>query len=146
MKDIDKILNKYFEGETSLEEENILRNYFLHGTIEERHRIYAPMFDFFTEEREKVTKVTKLTDRKKKKLPIYIWISIAASLLLLITVKSIYTNLDYKATKSIVYIDGKKVTNKQIINSEALHSLENISDMEEDIVSSQIGILDSFTE
>lgn len=142
MKDIDNILEKYFEGESSLEEEKILRDYFGQKDIEERHKIYAPMFNFFTEEREETLPTTK----KKKKLPVYVWISIAASLLLLLTVKSVYTNLENEASRSLVYIDGKRITNIQTINSEALTSLENISEMDEDVVDSQIGILDSFTD
>lgn len=142
MKDIDNILEKYFEGESSLEEEKMLRNYFSQDEIEEHHKMYVPMFNFFTEERQG----TISTTQKKKRLPLYVWISIAASLLLLLTVKSVYTNLENEASRSLVYIDGKRITNIQTINSEALTSLENISEMDEDVVDSQIGILDSFTD
>lgn len=142
MKDIDKIIEMYFDGETSLEEEKLLRNYFCQKNIEERHRIYAPMFNFFSEERE-----TTIESKLKRKTPLYAWIGIAASILLLIGVGTFYlAPLENINSKSIVYIDGKRVTDINTINSEALNSIESISDVNEDIISSQIDILDSFTE
>lgn len=141
MNEIDKLLEKYFEGETSLEEEKILRQYFRQPEVEERHKIYAPMFNFFSGERKEAA-----VEKKKRKIPVYAWVSIAASLLLLITVKSLYTDSQNGAAKSVLYIDGKKITNMETINSEALISIENVSEVDADVINSQIGILDSFTE
>ncbi|MDR1882496.1 MAG: hypothetical protein LBR26_06900 [Prevotella sp.] len=141
MNDIDKILERYFDGETSTEEEKILRQYFRRPKIEERHKMYAPMFNFFSEERKKAG-----MERKKKKMPVYAWISIAASILLLLTVKSFYTDARDEASKSMLYIDGERITNMRTINAEALISIENVSEINADVIDSQIGILDSFTE
>ena len=38
MSDIDLLLEKYFEGQTTLKEESILRNYFRQSEIEDRHK------------------------------------------------------------------------------------------------------------
>lgn len=141
MNDIDKILEKYFDGETSLEEEKILRQYFRQPEIEERHKMYASMFNFFSQERKEA-----VIEKKKKKIPVYAWVSIAASILILLTIKSVHTDMESEAAKSMLYIDGKKITNMQTINSEALISIENVSEVEADVIDSQIGILDSFTE
>lgn len=54
--------------------------------------------------------------------------------------------MEGEAAKSMLYIDGKKITNMQTINSEALISIENVSEVDADVIDSQIGILDSFTE
>ncbi|MCU6167891.1 hypothetical protein KWH76_24100, partial [Enterobacter roggenkampii] len=69
MNDIDKILEKYFDGETSLEEEKILRQYFRQPEIEERHKMYASMFNFFSQERKEA-----VIEKKKKKIPVYAWV------------------------------------------------------------------------
>jgi len=142
MEDIDKLLEKYFEGETSLQEESVLRNYFRASDVEERHMIYAPMFNFFLEERKEVD-----IENKKRKIPLYVWLGVAASILLLICVKSFfYTPLDNDTGRTLVYIDGKKVTDEQVMNVAALNSIQNISEFDDDVINSQIGILDSFTE
>ena len=140
MENIDKLLDKYFEGETSLQEEKELRQYFQNGNVEERHLMYAPMFDFFLEERKEAV------IEKKRKIPLYVWVSIAASILLVVCVKSFYQPLENETSKSLVYVDGKKITDMQRINSEALISIQNISEIDEDIINSQIDILDAFTE
>ncbi len=142
MKDIDKIIDKYFEGETSLTEEKILEKYFQQASIEEKHQIYKPMFNFFSNER----KETKPEEKKKIK-PLYAWIGVVASIILLISI-SIIDQMPLKNTteKSLVYINGKKATDINAINREALISIKNISDVDEDIMNSQIGILELFTE
>ncbi|MDX1942996.1 MAG: hypothetical protein SFU99_20700 [Saprospiraceae bacterium] len=51
-KEISQLLEKYFEGETSLQEEAQLREYFNGATIHESLRPYQPLFRFFQSERE----------------------------------------------------------------------------------------------
>ena len=47
-KNIDNILNKYFEGLTTLAEEKALRHYFSSDKVKEAHEMYRPMFTYFT--------------------------------------------------------------------------------------------------
>mgnify|MGYP003160425810 CR=1 FL=1 len=42
--DIDELLNRYFEGETSSEEERELRAFFTSGNVPDRLAVYTPMF------------------------------------------------------------------------------------------------------
>lgn len=49
---IDNILEKYWKGETSLEEEHQLRNYFKSDSIEDRHQQYKALFGFFSQEQQ----------------------------------------------------------------------------------------------
>ncbi|MDR2954952.1 MAG: hypothetical protein LBV43_07720 [Prevotella sp.] len=143
MNDLDKILDKYFEGETSLEEERILREYFLQEDIEEQYKSYIPLFNFFSAERKEIP----VKPKRKRRIPFYVIASVAASIALVMCIRIFYylpmQNLD---AKSIVYIDGQKKTDIKTINSEALNSIESISDINEDVISSQIDILESFTE
>jgi len=51
---IDKMLNKYFEGLSSLEEERQLKKYFASTEIAEEHRPYKALFNYF-EQAQNVT-------------------------------------------------------------------------------------------
>ena len=44
---IDKTLDKYFEGLTSLEEEKLLKKYFASGEVQQAHQPYKAMFDYY---------------------------------------------------------------------------------------------------
>jgi hypothetical protein len=49
-KEIEQLLGKYFEGETSLLEEKLLKEFFSGDDIPEDFRQYQPMFSFFNSE------------------------------------------------------------------------------------------------
>ena len=51
--DIDELLNRYFEGETSSEEERELRAFFTSGNVPDRLAVYTPMFAYLEEESRK---------------------------------------------------------------------------------------------
>ncbi|MFV0538379.1 MAG: hypothetical protein ACK5M3_13580 [Dysgonomonas sp.] len=143
MNDIDKLLEKYFEGETSLDEEQILRDYFLQTKIEDRHKVYKPIFNFFSEEKkEAIAPIPK----KKINPSFFRWMGIAASILLIAGIWSLFYTPNGKETKSLVYVDGKEITDIRSINTEVLNSIDNITDINEEVINAQIGILDSFTE
>lgn len=141
MNDIDKLLEKYFEGETSLDEEQILRDYFLRTKIEDRHKEYKPIFNFFSEEKRET-----VVHKKKIAPSFFRWIGIAASVLLIAGIWSLFYTPNGKETKSLVYVDGKEITDIRLINTEVLNSIDNITDINEEVINAQIGILDSFTE
>lgn len=46
-KNIDQLLNKYFEGLTSLEEETVLQNYFASDQVDAAHAPYKALFLYF---------------------------------------------------------------------------------------------------
>lgn len=46
------LIEKYFEGETSLEEEAQLRAYFNSGEVDNELKVYEPLFQHFASERE----------------------------------------------------------------------------------------------
>jgi len=50
---IKKLIDRYFQGETSVEEEQTLRRYFASGKIDERLQEYTPLFRFFALEKER---------------------------------------------------------------------------------------------
>ncbi len=74
--DMDKMLNKYWEGETTLREEEMIKAYFKSGNVAENHREYSDLFQYYDEqknvvfhENHKVTsQKTSNTDEKVTKI------------------------------------------------------------------------------
>lgn len=87
-KHIQDLLDKYFEGETSLREEKELKNFFLKTTLlPEEWQSYKQMFGFFESEGLKTMPVKENIQKRKN----IFWmvatgISLAASVLILLTV------------------------------------------------------------
>ena len=50
--DIEKLLEKYYDGETSLEEERALKQFFQHGEIPEHLKSHAAQFGYFANARK----------------------------------------------------------------------------------------------
>ena len=48
--EIEILLNKYYESETTLVEEKILRDYFLSGEVNEKLKSHIPLFKFYSDE------------------------------------------------------------------------------------------------
>ena len=68
---ISKLLERYFEGETTVEEERMLRRYFTEEPVAEEHRPFAELFRFFAAGRQegyegKITARTDLRAPEKK--------------------------------------------------------------------------------
>ena len=72
---IEKILEKYFEATTTVEEEKQLRDYFSKDSVAPHLEQYAPMFNYFSIAKdERFTKQVPL----KPRVSYHKWISIAA--------------------------------------------------------------------
>lgn len=54
---IEALLEKYWEGTSSLAEEAELRAYFAKGDVTEEHRAYAPLFGYFADARSMQTEL-----------------------------------------------------------------------------------------
>jgi hypothetical protein len=74
---IEQLIEKYENGETSLQEEQQLKNYFTQETVEPNLEVYKSMFTYFSQTRnEHFTKDVPL--QPKKTYTLYKWISVAA--------------------------------------------------------------------
>jgi hypothetical protein len=80
---IESLIEKYFDAETSIAEENELRNYFSSSDVAQHLEHYKPMFGYFNQARqEKSVKNIPLQTTKRK----VEWMSIAASIAVLLGV------------------------------------------------------------
>ena len=83
---IEKLVEKYENAETTLQEEQTLRAYFTEGNVAPHLQEYAYMFTYFTAVKEDTyTKTLKLEPKKSKKRN-FKWLSVAASVMLLFSV------------------------------------------------------------
>ncbi|MBK8054458.1 MAG: hypothetical protein IPK35_14625 [Saprospiraceae bacterium] len=49
--DMDEVLNRYWEGETTLREEEMIKAYFKSGNVAENHTEYSDLFHYFDEQK-----------------------------------------------------------------------------------------------
>lgn len=82
---IEFILEKYFEGETNIAEENELRTYFSSTDVAQHLQQYQPLFKYYNAEKEQKIELKSplnlISQTKNRKLK---WLSIAASIVVLI--------------------------------------------------------------
>ena len=82
---IEKLLEKYLDATTTLQEEAILKNYFTGGSVAKHLQEYAYLFNYFATSREETfTKTISLEPKKSKKRNLT-WFSVAASVALLVS-------------------------------------------------------------
>ena len=81
LSNIEKLLEKYFEGETTISEEKKLKVYFTRETVPSHLERYRDLFQYFSQE----STITATKDLKfsKKRNPWYPLIGVAASIALI---------------------------------------------------------------
>lgn len=83
---IEKLLEKYDNAATTLQEEKTLQAYFMQGNVPEHLEGYKQLFNYFTENKnEKSTKSFQLKTKKQR----WKWLGLVASFILIF---SAYTN------------------------------------------------------
>lgn len=75
---IDSLIKKYENGETSLQEEQQLKQYFLEDRIAPHLEIYKPMFSYFSKSKQEKL-ATPLVLESRKTLN-YKWLAVAAAI------------------------------------------------------------------
>lgn len=87
---IERILEAYFDGQTSLEEEKMLRDYFINNKVSDHLAQYKPLFAGFEAARlEKSSTAFVFPKNKTPKIRTW-WYSVAAMLLVAIAVGGFY--------------------------------------------------------
>jgi hypothetical protein len=89
---IEILLEKYFQGETSIAEENELRNYFSSPDVAQHLEQYKPMFSYFSLPKEQMFAPEIPRQAKKRYVA---WLSIAASVVVLLGIGTyVFYNYD----------------------------------------------------
>lgn len=146
---ISVLIEKYFEGLTSLQEEQSLRDYFQQENIPEEWKVYQPVFQFFSQEiaaEKNLSEKPFTVVKPRRRRFFYTSIAAAASIILLFGLKFALDVERRAPEKSQAYINGKKMTDMVLIQTEILKALENIAEENEDVFSSQIDALDFFLD
>ncbi len=138
-KKIDELIERFFEGMTSNEEEKELYGFFAQDTIPEHLQKYKPVFDYFD---KGIVEDTKAEDRekilvnipKKKKSGLFIIAGVAASVLILLSVYFLFG----RSTKqfdpyegSYIVRNGVRITDMEQIRPELEATYRNAIQQEE---------------
>ena len=109
---IKKTLEKYFEGNTSLEEEKALQKYFTQAHIPAELKAYQSLFQYFetnANERFNIDTLVLPITPKKSKLVVMRWFAAAASVVLLVGIYFQQSQPNYSKTEQMAaYMEYKK--------------------------------------
>lgn len=88
LNNIENLLEKYENGETSLKEEQQLKDYFSQETVAPHLEPYKPMFTYFlVNQEEQFTKALSFPEKSKNKNRFnFKWLSVAAVTVLMVSV------------------------------------------------------------
>ena len=92
---IEDILEKYFQGDTTIAEENQLKEYFSSPDVAQHLEQYKPMFGYFSQVKEQKSTQTIPLKTKKRKVA---WLSIAASAVVLLGIGTYFYTSEKNAT------------------------------------------------
>jgi len=68
---ISKLLDRYFEGETTTHEEDILKEYFLSGNVDSEFEQYRQMFGYFSSERSSLESLRPQVVKRSKPIIVF---------------------------------------------------------------------------
>jgi len=95
---IEKLLEKYENAETTIAEEKELKNYFSNGNVAPHLEEYQAIFGYFsTSKNERYTKTIQLNSQKKS----WKWLTVAASVVLLVSVYNGYENIQQRKAERV---------------------------------------------
>ena len=109
---IENLIEVYFEGNTTLDEERILQKYFSQPFVPAHLQEYKVMFNYFVDNKAEVSKQPIQVNTKKKAWN-RSWLSIAAAIVLLFTIYKImptgdgFTDVE-RAEAQRAYVETQK--------------------------------------
>ncbi|MDR1347913.1 MAG: hypothetical protein LBJ63_05720 [Prevotellaceae bacterium] len=121
---INRLLDLYFAGETTITQENELKKYFASNDIDAEHKVYRQLFETFeTEKSEKYPKnppeIKTSSIRKKIFVLPVISTAIAASILLMTGI--------FQTDGSYVIINGNRINDSELALQIAQAKIDKIS-------------------
>ena len=113
---IDELLDKYFEGETSCEEERELRRFFTEEEVPEHLQTYRPLFAYLNREATSMAEPTEeksATTESAKEVPAQ--------------------RKPFRLYRTFYAVDGQRYTDEKLVEAKALEALQNASFTDEDL-------------
>jgi len=110
---IEALIDLYFEGETTLEQERVLQNYFSGSAVAPQLEMYRAMFNGFEGARKEHLQKELILPQKKLQIK-PMWYSIAAVLVVALTVAGFLFNQPSISTEEKEAIAAFKETKKAL--------------------------------
>lgn len=142
--DIRNLLDKYFEGDSSAEEEKVLFRYFAQDNLPEDLKVYAPIFRFIDDEAAALAVLNEIRSEDKrparhrtlsyKNLRM---IAAVAAILLIAVVVLVRPNRQPSPNGNYVWVDGKQITDPAMVDKYAEASFGKVQP-ESDIIEDQL--------
>ncbi|MCZ8090486.1 hypothetical protein [Flavobacterium sp.] len=119
---IEKLVEKYFEGETSIAEEKELKTYFSSTDVAQHLEQYKPVFGYFSQaKQEQFTATISLKSKRKQKR--LAWLSVAASLVVMLGIGFFaYQNTSDPNQENLGVIDDPEIAFRETQKALALIS------------------------
>ncbi|MEN8125597.1 MAG: hypothetical protein ABFR32_10745 [Bacteroidota bacterium] len=106
---IENLIEKYLKAETTLNEEEILKKYFLQDDIPSHLIEYKILFNYFSN--SKLDEINKTISLPKKRINLR-WLSIAAAFVLMVSIFSIHQkNVNEKEEARLAYMETQRALN-----------------------------------
>lgn len=117
---IEILLEKYFEGQTNISEENELRNYFSSSNVLPHLEQYKPLFGYFSVAKKEEFKPNIQLQSKRFRVT---WLSIAASVVVLLGIGTyVYFNTNANQNQDLGTYNNPEVAFKETQKALALLS------------------------
>ncbi len=131
---IEKLLEKYLEGTTSLEEEKILKNFFANDNVPSHLESYKSLFEYYKISKQEMSKEFIIPKNKNNYIK---WFGVAASLVFVSIITFMYLqenttnqeNLDTFKTPEEAFVETHKAL--QLVANNMNSGLENVAYLEE---------------
>jgi hypothetical protein len=137
--EIDQLLERYFEGETTAAEEKMIRQHLAQCDPEGDQKNYIPFFRYLENESEALAVLNEIRHEPvasvRKRLPIRRYGAIAAVAASLFVAVLLFT--PEKNPSNYVWVDGKRITDPQIVREYAELSFGEVQP-ENDIIEDQL--------
>ena len=141
--DIRHLLDNYFEGNSSAEEEKMLRRYFAQDDLPEDLKVYASIFRFLDDEAAALAVLNEIqreNNASARRRPLFLrklrTIAAAAAILLIAVV--LLTRPDNTSLNgNYVWVDGQRITDPATVSKYAESSFGKVQP-ENDIIEDQL--------
>lgn len=132
---IEDLLERYFEGLTSSEEESELRHFFTSGDVPPQLTMYTPLFAYLETEIQKATEDHKTENPFHRRKIRGLWISGAAACAALLAGLFFFKPASEKCpgNGNYVIINGQCYTDDETVRAAALKTLREMSDDDSDL-------------